>query len=79
MKFNLKSSFSIYYYSTASVAKKVYVIGGTEFGLPYEKRIAEYSDDQWREYGSLSAGRYVHSSITQNSETMVIGGYSSSA
>ena len=74
----MRIAFRIYYYATASVAEKVYIIGGTELGLPHEKRIAEYSDDEWREYGSLSTGRYVNTAITHNSETMIIGGYSSS-
>ena len=69
--------FSISYYSTASVAGKVYIIGG--LGSPDQSLIAEYSDDQWREYGFLSSGRYVHSSITHYSETMIIGAFSASA
>ena len=72
------TSFSIFYYSTAAISGKVYIIGGTQNGN-HEQQISEYSNDQWREYGSLSTGRYVHSSITHNSETMIIGAYSSSA
>ena len=74
--FNKKILFSIFYYSTASIAEKVYIIGGYSDN---EKRIAEYSEDQWREYSSLSTGRYVHNSITYDSQTMIIGAYSESA
>ena len=41
-------------------------------------KIAEYNDDQWTEYGSLSTGRYAHDSITHDYQTMIIGAYSSS-
>ena len=74
---NFHFEFSIRYYSTASVADKVYIIGG--YPSSNNKRIAEYADGQWREYGSLSTGRYVHSSITHKSETMIIGAFGSSS
>ena len=70
----LNKLFSIYYYSTASIAGKVYIIGGYNT----RDKIAEYNDDQWTEYGSLSTGRYAHDSITHDYQTMIIGAYSSS-
>ena len=55
----------------------MYIIGGSP--TSQSNRIAEYADGQWREYGSLSTGRYVHSSITHNLKTMIIGAYGSSS
>ena len=52
----------------------MYIIGG----LINQEKIAEYSYDQWTDYGSLSTGRYAHSSITHDSQTMIIGAYGSS-
>ena len=70
----MKSIFRIYYYSTASIDGKVYIIGGK----PQENRISVYNDDQWSDGGSLLAGRYVHSSISFNSKTMILGAFSDS-
>ena len=69
---NFKLIFSIYHYSTASIGGKIYIIGCN----PDEHRISVYNDDQWSDYGSLFTGRYVHSSISFNSKTMVLGAFS---
>ena len=71
---NFKFIFRIFFYSTASVGGKVYIIGG----MPDENRISEYNDDQWSDYGSLFTGRHFHSSISFNSKTMILGAYSNS-
>ena len=69
-----KSVFSIALYSTASIGEKVYIIGG----IQNENRISEYNDEQWTDYGSLFTSREFHSSISFNSKTMILGGFSGS-
>ena len=60
-------------YSSVSTSEAAYIIGG-----PYSNGIiAEFKNDSWRQFGTLSKGRYVHGSIKMGNEFMVIGGYSS--
>ena len=63
----------MHYYSTASTAEAVYIIGG----YFTEEVIAEFKNDAWRQLGTLTKGRFGHNSISLGDETMVIGGYSS--
>ena len=66
-------AYSMYEYSTASTSEAAYFIGGS-----YSKEvIAEFKNDAWRQLGTLTKGRLVHGSISLDTETMVIGGYSS--
>ena len=60
-------------YSTASTDDAVFIIGGDNV---YDT-IAEFRENQWRNLGSLTKGRYYHGSITVGKETMIIGGYAS--
>ena len=69
-----KTLFSyIFAYSTASTDDAAYIIGGSDV----YNTIAEFRNNQWRNLGSLTKGRYLHGSITIGQETMIIGGYSS--
>ena len=63
----------IYGYSTASTDDAAYIIGGADI----YNTIAEYRNNQWRNLGSLTKGRFYHGSITIGQETMIIGGYTS--
>ena len=63
---------SIYAYSIASTSESAYIIGG---GYTQEI-IAEYKNDNWRQFGTLVKGRYWHGSIALGNEFMVIGGFS---
>ena len=60
-------------YSTASTDDAAYIIGGYDV----YNTIAQFRNNQWRNLGSLTKGRYYHGSITIGQETMIIGGYSS--
>ena len=60
----------MHYYSTASTAEAVYIIGG----YFTEEVIAEFKNDSWRQLGTLVKGRYKHASISLGDETMVFGG-----
>ena len=60
-------------YSTASTDDAAFIIGGYDV---YET-IAEFRNNQWRNLGSLTKGRYYHGSITVGQETMIIGGNTS--
>ena len=69
-----KTIFSYFYaYSTASTDDAAYIIGGADI----YNTIAEFRNNQWRNLGSLTKGRYYHGSITIGQETMIIGGYTS--
>ena len=68
----IKNFSKIYAYSTASTDDAAFIIGGYDV---YET-IAEFRNNQWRNLGSLTKGRYYHGSITVAQETMIIGGYS---
>lgn len=57
-------------YSTAHTSDTVYIIGG--YDTP--DIIAEFKDDQWRRMADLRRGRWLHGSITIESQTMIIGG-----
>ena len=67
--------FSVGYYSTASSNEAVYIIGGFNGGDPYDSTIAKFMDNNWSKVGELNAGRYAHSSITYNEETIILGGF----
>ena len=60
-------------YSTASTDDAAYIIGGHDVF----DTVAEFRNNQWRNLGSLTRGRYAHGSITIGQETMIIGGYTS--
>ena len=62
----------IFGYSTASTEDVAFIIGGPDVS----DTIAEFRNNQWRNLGSLTKGRYYHGSITVGQETMIIGGYS---
>ena len=62
----------MYRYSTVSTSEAAYFIGGTNT----QEIIAEFKNDSWRQYGTLTKGRNYHGSILLDSEFMVIGGYS---
>ena len=66
----------VHYYSTAATAEAAYIIGGYQSGS-HSQRIAEYKNDQWRDVGNLTQGRYAHGSISVGTKTMVVGGYTS--
>ena len=60
-------------YSTVSTSEAAYIIGG-----PFTMEIiAEFKNDNWRQFGTLSNGRSKHGSIKMGDEFMVIGGVSS--
>ena len=63
----------MYRYSTVSTPEAAYFIGGTNT----QEIIAEFKNDRWRRYGTLTRGRNYHGSILLDSEFMVIGGFSS--
>ena len=63
----------IYEYSSVSTTEAAYIIGGSST----KEIIAEFKSDSWRQFGTLSKGRYYHGSIKMGNEFMVIGGYSS--
>ena len=50
------------------------MIGGND-GSSYLNVIAQYKNDEWSLYGNLQKARGVHGSITSNSETMIVGGW----
>ena len=60
-------------YSSVSTSEAAYIIGGYYTA----EIIAEFKNDSWRQFGTLSKGRHVHGSIKLDDEFMVIGGYSS--
>jgi len=60
-------------YSSVSTSEAAYIIGGSFPG----KIIAEFKNGNWRQFGTLSKGRYVHESIKMGDQFMVIGGFSS--
>ena len=62
----------MYHYSTTSTSEAAYFFGG--YGA--QEVIAEFKNDTWRQFGTLTKGRYGHASILLADETMVIGGYS---
>ena len=64
----------IYGYSTASTDDAAYIIGGHDVYNTCIDTIAEFRNNQWRNLGSLTRGRYGHGSITIGQETMIIGG-----
>ena len=61
---------SIYAYSTASTSEAAYIIGGGYTG----DIIAQFKNDVWSQFGTLSKGRFGHGSISFGNEFMVIGG-----
>ena len=63
----------IVYYSTTHTSDAAYIIGG----YYSQNVIAEFKNGQWRPLDDLNTGRYVHGSITSESQTMIIGGYTS--
>ena len=65
----------IYSYSTASTDDAAFIIGGWDTDAV--DTIVEFRNNQWRNLGSLSKGRYYHGSITIGQDTMIVGGYSS--
>ena len=60
-------------YSTASTSEAAYIIGGQTT----QAIIAEFKNDGWLQFGTLTQGRQYHGSITLGDETMVVGGYGS--
>ena len=66
---------NIAFYSTTSTKEAAYIIGGTSTSPDSHQTIAEFSNNTWRQIGSLVKGRYNHGSITIDSQTMIIGGY----
>ena len=63
----------MYRYSTVSTSEAAYFIGGTNT----QEIIAEFKNDSWHQYGTLTKVRNYHGSILLDGEFMVIGGYSS--
>ena len=62
----------MYQYSSVSTSEAAYIIGGSNT----REIIAEFKNDNWSQFGTLSKGRWVHGSIGMGDEFMVIGGYS---
>ena len=62
----------VYRYSTASTSEAAYIIGGEYTG----KIIAQFKNDVWSQFGTLSKGRFGHGSISFGNEFMVIVEYS---
>ena len=62
----------MYRYSTVSTSGAAYFIGWTNT----QEIIAEFKNDSWRQYETLTKGRNYHGSILLDSEFIVIGGYS---
>ena len=66
-------------FATTSTEKSVFIIGGytneSSEGLR-TSIIAEYSDNEWNNAGSLKQSRQAHSAITSGSFTLIIGGES---
>ena len=60
-------------YSTASTSEAAYIIGGSNT----RDIIAQFKNDVWSQFGTLSKGRFGHGSISLGNEFMVIGGWSS--
>ena len=57
-------------YSTVSTSEAAYIIGG----FYTNDIIAEFKNDRWRQFGTLTKGRSHHASISMSDEFMVIGG-----
>ena len=64
----------IAYYSTTQTVDAVYIIGGQNT----KNVIAEFKNDQWNQLDDLNIGRGYHGSITIGTQTMIIGGDTSS-
>ena len=72
-------------YSTAFTSEAAYIIGGVYpeymngeiIGENTGQIIAEFKNDSWRRFGTLSKGRANHGSISIGKEFMVIGGWHS--
>ena len=70
-------------YSTAFTSEAAYIIGGVYpeymngeiIGENTGQIIAEFKNDSWRRFGTLSKGRANHGSISIGKEFMVIGGW----
>ena len=61
-------------YSATQTSDAAYIIGGQ-----YSRNvIAEFKNDKWRRLDDLNTARYLHGSITLGSQTMIIGGHTSS-
>ena len=60
-------------YSTVSSSEAAYFIGGSNT----KEIIAEFKNDNWTQFGTLSKGRNIHGSIKMGDEFIVIGGYNS--
>ena len=61
----------IYAYSTVSTSNAAYIIGGRYT----RKRIVEFKNDAWSQFGRLAKERFDHGSISLGDEFMVIGGW----
>lgn len=58
-------------YSAVSTSEAAYIIGGAFT----REIIAEFKNGIWRQFGTLSKGRFDHGSIKMGDEFMVIGGH----
>jgi len=61
----------------ASTEHAAFIIGGRDRNSNAIDIIAKFQDNEWTQYGSLKAARYVHGSITSTEQTMIMGGESS--
>lgn len=59
-------------YATASTSEAAYVIGGRWS----QDVIAEFKNNVWSQFGTLTSGRHSHKSISMGDEWLVIGGLS---
>ena len=60
----------IYYYSTSYTSDSVFIIGG----YLASNIVAEFKDNSWRRLPDLRQPRYLHSSITMGTQTIIFGG-----
>ena len=60
-------------YATASTNTAAYIIGGYD-GSERVSTIAEYKNNQWRDFGTLNEPKSSPSAIFNDGEYMVVGG-----